>query len=122
MNIAGGMNFVAGEILTLFSGTSRTGAFTGIVDNQQVTFDGYEFTADYPGTAFNLVAVPEPGTGQLMCWPWRRSLPHIVAGCGSLFSLAFRAPASRFCLALLARNFESNEACGAGTNSLGRDR
>ena len=62
MNIAGGLNFVAGEILTLFSGTSRTGAFTGIVDNQQVTFDGYEFTADYTGTAFNLVAVPEPGT------------------------------------------------------------
>ncbi len=36
--------------------------FAGIADNQLVTFDGYNFYADYTTTGFDLVAVPEPGT------------------------------------------------------------
>ena len=56
------MNFTAGQILTLFTGTSETGTFTGITDDQLVNFDGYDFIADYTTTGFNLKAVPEPST------------------------------------------------------------
>jgi hypothetical protein len=62
LNIASGLNFSSGQILNLFSGTSRSGTFTGIADGQVVSFDGYSFTADYTSTGFDLVAVPEPST------------------------------------------------------------
>ncbi len=62
VNIASGLNFTAGQILTLFTGTSETGNFMGIADGQLVNFDGYNFLADYTATGFNLEAVPEPST------------------------------------------------------------
>lgn len=62
VNIASGLNFANGEMLNLFTGTSDTGTFTGIADNQLVTFDGYTFMADYTGSGFTLTAVPEPST------------------------------------------------------------
>ena len=46
----------------LLNGTSLTGTFNGINDNGLVTFSGYQFTADYTATGFDLVAVPEPST------------------------------------------------------------
>ncbi len=62
MNIASGLNFTGTEILTLFTGANRTGTFQGIADGQLVTFDGYNFIADYTATGFNLNAMPEPST------------------------------------------------------------
>lgn len=62
VTIASGLNFSAGTTYVLLSGTSLTGTFGGIADNQVVTFSGYDFTADYTGTAFDLIAVPEPST------------------------------------------------------------
>ena len=60
VNIAAGQTFTAGQTLTLFSGTSESGTFVGIVDGQIVFYVGYAFIADYTTTGFNLVAIPEP--------------------------------------------------------------
>ena len=60
--IATGLNFTNGTVYTLLSGTSLTGTFSGIADGDMVTFNGYDFTADYTATGFDLVAVPEPST------------------------------------------------------------
>ncbi|MBV9007596.1 MAG: autotransporter-associated beta strand repeat-containing protein [Verrucomicrobia bacterium] len=62
VNIASGQTFTQGQTLTLFSGTSETGTFTGLANNQVVYYDGYGFTADYTNTGFSLVAIPEPST------------------------------------------------------------
>jgi len=62
VTIASGLTFTAGTTYVLLNGTSLTGTFSGIADNQAVIFSGYLFTADYTSTGFDLVAVPEPGT------------------------------------------------------------
>jgi fibronectin-binding autotransporter adhesin len=62
VTVASGLNFSSGTTLHLFGGTSETGTFTGVVDNQAVTYSGYNFTADYTTTGFDLIAVPEPST------------------------------------------------------------
>jgi autotransporter-associated beta strand protein len=62
VNIASGLNFTAGQTYVLLNGTSLTGTFNGINDNDIVTFSGYQFIADYTGTEFDLIAVPEPST------------------------------------------------------------
>jgi hypothetical protein len=62
VTVASGQTFNAGDRLNLFTGTSETGTFTGIADNQLVFYNGYAFTADYTTTGFDLVAVPEPST------------------------------------------------------------
>ena len=62
VNIASGLTFTAGQTYVLLNGTSLTGTFNGINDNDLVTFSGYQFTADYTGTEFDLIAVPEPST------------------------------------------------------------
>ena len=62
VNIASGLNFTAGQTYVLLNGTSLTGTFNGINDNDIVTFSGYQFTADYTATGFDLIAVPEPST------------------------------------------------------------
>lgn len=62
MSIASGLNFTPGTTYVLLNGTSLTGTFAGIADNQAVTFNGYDFTADYTTTGFDLIAVPEPST------------------------------------------------------------
>ena len=62
VTIASGLTFTAGSTYVLLNGTSLTGTFSGIADNQAVVFSGYLFTADYTSTGFDLVAVPEPGT------------------------------------------------------------
>ena len=62
VTIASGLTFTAGSTYVLLNGTSLTGTFSGIADNQTVIFSGYSFTADYTSTGFDLVAVPEPGT------------------------------------------------------------
>src|SRR4029077_15260906 len=63
VNIASGLTFTAGQTYTLLNGTSLTGTFNGINDNDLVTFSGYQFTADYTATGFDLIAaVPEPST------------------------------------------------------------
>ena len=63
VTIASGLTFTAGTTYVLIDGTSMTGTFAGIADNQLVTFSGYAFTADYTPTGeFDLIAVPEPST------------------------------------------------------------
>ena len=62
VTIASGLTFNPGDTYVLLSGTSLSGTFSGIADNQTVTFSGYTFTADYTTTGFDLVAVPEPST------------------------------------------------------------
>jgi autotransporter-associated beta strand protein len=62
VTIASGLTFTAGTTYVLLNGTSLSGTFAGITDGQTVTFNGYDFTADYTATGFDLVAVPEPGT------------------------------------------------------------
>lgn len=64
VNVAAGLNFTSGQRLNLFAGTlvAPGSVFSGIADNQIVTFNGYNFYADYTTTGFDLVAVPEPGT------------------------------------------------------------
>lgn len=81
VNIASGLNFTNGQMLNLFSGTSETGVFTGIADNQLVTFDGYTFMADYTGSGFTLTAVPEPSTWVAGALALLRSVTHRDGGC-----------------------------------------
>jgi fibronectin-binding autotransporter adhesin len=63
VTIASGLTFAAGTTYVLLDGTSISGTFAGIADNQLVTFSGYTFIADYTPTGeFDLIAVPEPST------------------------------------------------------------
>ena len=62
VTIASGLSFTPGATYVLLDGTSLSGTFSGIADNQAVTFSGYAFTADYTATGFDLIAVPEPST------------------------------------------------------------
>jgi len=62
VNIASGLTFTPNQTYILLTGTSLTNQFNGISNNQLVTFSGYEFTAEYTTTAFELIAVPEPST------------------------------------------------------------
>lgn len=62
VTITGGLSFTPGAVYVLVNGTSLVGIFNGIVDNQTVSFSGYDFTADYTSTGFDLVAVPEPSS------------------------------------------------------------
>ena len=62
VTIASSLTFTPGTTYVLLNGTSLTGTFAGITDGQTVTFNGYDFTADYTATGFDLVAVPEPST------------------------------------------------------------
>jgi len=62
VTIASGLTFTAGSTYVLLNGTSLTGTFSGIANNQTVSFHSYLFTAQYTSTGFDLVAVPEPGT------------------------------------------------------------
>jgi hypothetical protein len=62
VSIAAGLNFLPNQTYVLLNGTSLSNTFNGIADNQLVTFDGYQFTADYTATGFDLIAVPEPST------------------------------------------------------------
>jgi autotransporter-associated beta strand protein len=61
--IASGLTFTSGTTYHLLTGTSLTGTFSGITNNELVLFSGYEFIAEYTPTEFDLVVpVPEPGT------------------------------------------------------------
>jgi hypothetical protein len=60
--IASGLTFTPDTVYTLLDATALSGTFNGIADNQLVTFSGYQFTADYTATEFDLIAVPEPST------------------------------------------------------------
>jgi len=62
VTIASGLGFAANSVYVLLDGTSLTGTFSGITDGQAVSFSGYDFTADYTSTGFDLIAVPEPST------------------------------------------------------------
>src|SRR4029077_6990633 len=62
VSIASGLTFAANQTYILLNGTSLSGTFNGIADNQLVTFSGYQFTADYTATRFDLISVPEPST------------------------------------------------------------
>ena len=62
VSIASGLTFTPNTVYTLLSGTSLSGTFAGITNNQLVTESGYEFIAQYTSTGFDLEAVPEPST------------------------------------------------------------
>ena len=56
-------SFASGTTLDLVhSTTSLTGTFNGIVNGGFYAFGGETFQAEYTGTDFELVAVPEPAT------------------------------------------------------------
>ena len=54
--------FADGTIFDLVGGTSLTGTYAGINNGGFYTFGGQAFQAEYTGTDFELVAVPEPAT------------------------------------------------------------
>ena len=54
--------FANRTVFDLVGGTSLTGTYAGIVNNGFYTFGGQTFQAEYTGTDFELVAVPEPAT------------------------------------------------------------
>ena len=54
--------FAYGTTFDLARGTSLTGTYSGIANNGFYTFGGQQFEAEYTGTDFELVAVPEPAT------------------------------------------------------------
>lgn len=62
VTIASGLTFTANTTYVLLDGTSLSGTFSSIADNQVVTFSGYSFVADYTATGFDLIVVPEPST------------------------------------------------------------
>jgi len=62
VTIASNQNFTANTVYALITGSSLTGTFSGIVDGNTYSFSGYDFVADYTGTNFDLIAVPEPST------------------------------------------------------------
>jgi autotransporter-associated beta strand protein len=62
VTIASNQNFAPNTVYSLITGSSLDGTFNGIVDGNVYTFSGYEFTADYTNTSFDLIAVPEPST------------------------------------------------------------
>src|SRR4029077_2328478 len=62
VSIASGLTFTPNQVYVLLSGTSLSGTFSGITNNELVTFSGYQFIAQYTSTGFDLEAVPEPST------------------------------------------------------------
>ena len=52
--------FTNGTVLDLEHGNSLTGTYNGIVNGGFYTFGGQPFEAEYTGTDFELVAIPEP--------------------------------------------------------------
>ena len=68
VTIASGLNFTMGTTYVLLNGTSLTGAFSGITDGQMVTFNGYEFTADYTPPVSILSLCPNHRHGSVARW------------------------------------------------------
>ena len=54
--------FTNGTVLDLEHGDSLTGTYSGIANGGFYTFGGQQFEAEYTGTDFELVVVPEPAT------------------------------------------------------------
>ena len=52
--------FTNGSVLDLEHGAALTGTYSGIVNGGFYTFGGQQFEAEYTGTDFELVVVPEP--------------------------------------------------------------
>ena len=68
LSVAPTASFATGQTLDLvhLTGGSLSGTFAGITNGGVYTFGGDQFQALYTATDFQLVAVPEPGTGCLL--------------------------------------------------------